>query len=116
MLACVFEAAGLSTVMLTMMPFWSERVGLPRSVAVEFPFAQPVGQAHNRDLQISVLRDTLRVLETATAPDAIVELPYEWPEDQKFAYKNWQPKEPTPITQYHLEHGHYDKYRNAPGG
>lgn len=97
--------------MMTMMPFWAERVGCPRSVGVEFPFAQPVGQAGNRDLQMKVLNDTLRVLAEAPRPDTIVELPYEWPEEQRFAYKNWQPKEATPITKYHLEHGHYDKYR-----
>ena len=114
-LARLFEEGGFSTIMITMMPFWAERVGAPRSVAVEFPFVQPVGQVGNRDLQMRVLRDMLRVLETAPGPDSIVELPYEWPEDQRFAYKNWQPTEPTPITKYHLEHGHYDKYRNSGG-
>lgn len=111
-LACVIEAAGISTVLLTMMPFWSRVVGAPRSVGVEFPFVQPVGQAGNRDLQLRVLRDTLRVLETADTPDQIVELPYEWPEEQKYAFKRWQPPGPSPITAWHLERGTYDKYRN----
>lgn len=110
-LACAIEAAGISTVLLTMMPFWSERVGAPRSAGVEFPFVQPVGPAGNRDLQLAVLRETFRVLAEATGPETIVELDHAWPEEQRFAYKNWQPKEPSPITAYHLEQGTYARYR-----
>ena len=37
-LACTLEAAGLSTILVTMMPSWAELVGAPRTLAVEFPF------------------------------------------------------------------------------
>jgi hypothetical protein len=48
-LARVIEAAGISTVVVTMVPYLAEASGAPRIVAVEFPFGHPLGHAHDRD-------------------------------------------------------------------
>lgn len=42
-LAPIFEIAGMSTVLVTNIPFWSERVGAPRSF-----WPEPLEQAHRR--------------------------------------------------------------------
>ena len=83
--------------MVTMMPYWAEKVGVPRSLAVEFPFGQTLGQPGNGDQQMRVIRQALSVLETATSVGTIIHSSEVWPVEQKEAYKAWQPPEPSPI-------------------
>jgi len=96
-LARLLEAAGLSTILVTMMPYWAERVGVPRTLAVEFPFGQTLGRAHDVPQQMRVIRQALQVLESAETPGTIVHSAEIWPVPQKEAYKAWQPAEPSPI-------------------
>jgi hypothetical protein len=96
-LARTLEAAGLSTIMVTPMPFWAERTGVPRTLAVEFPFGHTLGQPHDAAQQMRVIRQALAVLETAQAPGTIVHSPETWPVPQPEAMKDWQPQEPSPI-------------------
>ena len=99
MLARTLEAASLSTIMVTPMPFWAERVGVPRTLAVEFPFGHTLGQPHDVAQQMRVIRQALAVLETAQAPGTIVHSSETWPVPQKEATKDWQPDEPSPVVQ-----------------
>jgi D-proline reductase (dithiol) PrdB len=96
-LARLFEAAGMSTVTVTNMPFWSERVGMPRSLGVEFPFGHILGQAHNRELQRRVILQALDVLEKAEGPGAIVHFQEPWPEPLEAARRASEPDPPPPI-------------------
>lgn len=96
-LARTLEATGLSTVMVTPMPFWAERVGVPRTLAVEFPFGHTLGQPHDTAQQMRVIRQALAVLETAQTPGTIVHSSETWPVPQKEAIQDWQPDEPSPI-------------------
>ena len=96
-LARTLEAAGLSTVLVTMMPHWGEIIGVPRTLAVEFPFAHTLGQPGNREQQMRVIRQALEVLETAETPAAIVHSEEQWHQPQKEAVRIWQPSEPSPI-------------------
>ena len=103
MLARTFEEAGLSTVLVTVMPYWSERLGVPRTVGVEFPYGHPLGQPGDRDTQMEVIRESLRLLEEAERPGEIRELDYVWPQDLDEAKKDWQPLEPSPIIKMMIE-------------
>ncbi len=103
-LARTLEAAGFSTVLVTNMPFWAEKVGVPRTLAVEFPFGHTLGQPHDTDQQARVVRQALEVLETAEGPGAIVDSTEEWPVPRKEALKDWQPEEPSPIIQAMAPH------------
>ena len=96
-LARTLEAHGLPTVLVTMMPFWAEKIGAPRALAVEFPFGHPLGQPHNVAQQMGVLAEALAVLATAVVPGAIVHSDAVWPEPVEDAIKAWQPPEPSPI-------------------
>jgi D-proline reductase (dithiol) PrdB len=78
-LARCFEAAGLSTVMVTNMPFWAEKIGVPRTLAVEFPFGHMLGQPHDVAQQARVIREALQVLATAEEPGTIVHSRERWP-------------------------------------
>jgi D-proline reductase (dithiol) PrdB len=95
-LAHSFEAHGIATVVVTPMPVYAERIGMPRTLGVEHPYGQPMGPAGDRARQRDVLDAALRVLERATQPGHVEESPWEWP-DARQARKTWHPSEPSPI-------------------
>jgi hypothetical protein len=96
-LARTCEEAGMSTVLVTVMPYWSERLGVPRTVGVEFPFGHTLGRPGDRDTQMGIIRSALALLEEAKAPGEVRELDYVWPQDPDEAKRDWQPSEPSPI-------------------
>jgi hypothetical protein len=98
-LARTLEAAGFSTIMVTMMPFAADKIGVPRTLAVEFPFGNTLGQPHDSAQQIRVIRHALATLETAVEPGEIVHSSEVWPVPTRQARKAWQPEEPSPIIQ-----------------
>ncbi|MGD8457316.1 MAG: hypothetical protein PVF83_13125 [Anaerolineales bacterium] len=97
MLARTLEAEGLSTVLVTNMPFWSEKIGTPRTLAVEFPFGHPLGAQGDAAQQMRIIREVLQVLETADKPGITMHSAEVWPEPLEEAQKSWQPPEPSPI-------------------
>ena len=99
-MARLFDAAGLSTVTVTMMPGLAQRLGIPRVVGVEFPFGHPFGRPGDAETQTAVLRAALRLLEEAREPGASLDVEIAWPEPQEVAYKAWQPREMSPIVRY----------------
>lgn len=97
MLARTLEDAGFATILVTMMPYWSEKVGTPRTLGVEFPFGHTLGQPNNIAQQMRVIRQALNVLKTADSPGAIVHSDERWPDPTRDTIKAWQPTEPSPI-------------------
>jgi hypothetical protein len=96
-LAQEFESAGVSTVMVTMMPYWAEKLGTPRTLGVEFPFGHAFGVPNDQRMQMTVIRAALSLLEGADRPGATRDLDLEWPQPSDRARKDWQPLEPSPI-------------------
>jgi hypothetical protein len=90
------EAAGISTVIVTPMPYFAEALGAPRAVGVAFPFGHPLGHAGDREEQMRVIGEALRVLWEAPGPGTVEHLPYEWPDFERWKTA-WQPTEPSPI-------------------
>jgi hypothetical protein len=103
-LARTFEAAGISTVMVTNMPYWAERIGVPRTLAVEFPFGHILGQPHNQEQQMRVIQQALHVLETAKAPGTIVHSQEEWPDSFEEACRISHPETPPPLSEVMGKH------------
>lgn len=99
-LARTLEAAGLSTILVTNMPFWPAKIGVPRTLAVEFPFGHTFGQPHATDMQLRVIRQALDVLERAETPGTIVHSSETWPVPVEQAIKDWQPEAPSPLVQW----------------
>ncbi|MBN1584649.1 MAG: hypothetical protein JXA89_28335 [Anaerolineae bacterium] len=98
-LARTLEAAGLVTILVTNMPFWAEKIGVPRTLAVEFPFGHTLGQPNDPAQQMRVIRQALHVLKTASASGEIVHSLETWPVPVKEALAAWQPDTPSPIIQ-----------------
>jgi D-proline reductase (dithiol) PrdB len=102
-LARWIEAAGIPTVIVTMMPAVAEERRAPRIVGVEFPFGHPFGMPHDWGMQRRALELALRVLAGAVSFGTRVDLDVEWPVPLREAYRSWQPKEPSPIVRKMLE-------------
>ncbi len=102
-LAQIFEESGLSTVLVTNMPYWAEKIGAPRTVGVEFPYGHMLGMPDNREMQMRVIRAALSLLEEAKEPGTIRELDIEWPQPFDEAKRDWQPEEPSPVVKMMIE-------------
>jgi len=79
------------------MPYWAEKIGVPRTLAVEFPFGQTLGEPGNKAQQLLVLRQGLQVLLSAAEPGTIVHSEQVWSKPVSEAIQSWQPSEPSPI-------------------
>jgi D-proline reductase (dithiol) PrdB len=101
-LARVIEAAGISTVLVTMMPYWSDKMGVPRTVGVEFPFGHPLGHPRDREEQLIVIGEALRLLREAREAGAVAQLDREWPDFDKWKTA-WYPPELPPIIKVLVE-------------
>lgn len=69
-LAHVFEAAGLSTVVLASMREVAEKMAPPRSLYCEFPLGRPLGRPGDVDFQRGVLE---RAFDLLAAPGPVLE-------------------------------------------
>ena len=78
LIARAIEKVGIPTVLVMMYKERAERTRPPRVAHVRFPFGRPLGEPNNPDQHRVIIEDALRVLETATEPGTIVELPYRW--------------------------------------
>ena len=87
----------MSTVVVTNMPFWAEKIGVPRTLAVEFPFGHILGQPHHREQQMRVISQALETIEKAEAPGTIVHSQEKWPAPLEEALLDSHPETPPPI-------------------
>ena len=97
------EAAGVPTVVVTMMPSVAEERRAPRIVGVEFPFGHAFGMPHDQKMQRTVLELALRVLAGASSFGTRVDLDVGWPVPLREAYRAWQPSVASPIVRKLLE-------------
>lgn len=102
-LARWIEAAGIPTVVVTMMPAVAGERRAPRIVGVEFPFGHAFGMPHDEAMQQRVLELALRLLAGASSFGTRVDLDIEWPVPVREAYRAWQPKVASPIVRRMLE-------------
>jgi len=91
------EAAGFSTISLSMMPELTTSVGVPRIAAIEHPFGLTLGLPGDAARQLAVLRAALRALEEVSQPGTVVHLPFEWNSSEKL---NIHPPEAPPIARF----------------
>ena len=82
---------------MTTMPYWAEKTGVPRTLAVEFPFGHTLGQPLDVPQQLRVIDEALGVLENVQNPGMIVHSSEIWPTADVEAIKSWQPEKPSPI-------------------
>ena len=72
------EAAGISTVSMTVSRDVTAGIKPPRAVYVHFPFGFAFGEPFASDQQLIIVEDALAALESIKEPGALIELPYRW--------------------------------------
>ena len=95
------EAAGFSTISLSMVPELTASAGVPRIAAIEHPFGLTLGRPGDAAHHLEVLRATLRALEGISPPGGVVHLPFDWDAGDKL---NMHPPELPPIARYLRRH------------
>ena len=83
------------------MPEFHRAVGIPRSVAVAYPFGRPLGQVGDRDGQRLIVVEALTMLGQAAAPGEIRHMALTWPEEPRKT--DWHPPHISPIIKANLD-------------
>ncbi len=91
LLARAIEEAGIPSVSLSSALDITSLVRPPRAVFVNFPLGHQCGKPLDPDGQTRILLDALRLLETATTPGSLVQLPYAW--DDGDPLDSWEDEE-----------------------
>jgi hypothetical protein len=79
------------------MPFWAEKIGVPRTLAVEHPFGHILGKPNNIPQQMRVIQQAIQSLEILDEPGKIIHSPEIWTQPTDEAIKEWQPELPSPV-------------------
>jgi hypothetical protein len=102
LVASRIEAAGISTICLSNVPALTASVGVPRLVAIEYPFGRTLGFPGDARGQMEVLKATLAAGLEMEERGGIRHLPFVWPETK--AQARAHPPEPPPIATYLKRH------------
>ncbi len=81
----------MPTVMLSAALDITASVKPPRAVFVNFPLGHQAGKPFDREGQARIILDALHLLETATTPGTLVQLPYKW--DEGDLLDSWEEEE-----------------------
>jgi glycine/betaine/sarcosine/D-proline reductase family selenoprotein B len=81
LLAGELEERGFPTVALSLLPELSEIVGVPRTLALHFPFGAPCGDPGHGELHRAVLSEALELFATAREPGEIRASSLAWRRD-----------------------------------
>jgi len=72
------EKAGIPTMSVTVVPYVTRNMLVPRAAYVRFPIGNPIGETGNADQQRLVLGAVLDTFEAIEEPGTTVELPFRW--------------------------------------
>jgi hypothetical protein len=78
LVANALEAAGISTILITVRPEITTGVGAPRSMYVRFPLGNSVGEPGRSDQQRTILLAAFDALQRLDQPGLMVEAPFRW--------------------------------------
>lgn len=81
LVARTLEAAGIPTTSLSSCRTVTSSVRPPRAAFVDFPLGHTAGRPFERAEQRAIVRGALSLVETATEPGRIVDLPVTWADD-----------------------------------
>jgi D-proline reductase (dithiol) PrdB len=68
----IIEEQGIATVSISLNLAITRKVKPPRALYPGFGLGHPMGEAHNPELQLQVLRDALGLLEVDLEPGSVV--------------------------------------------
>ncbi len=62
------EYAGIATVSISLLREITEKICPPRALFVPFPLGYPLGEPHNSDLQLRIMRTAFSLLSRTDVP------------------------------------------------
>jgi D-proline reductase (dithiol) PrdB len=62
------EFAGITTVSISLLREITEKIRPPRALFVPFPLGYPLGEPHNPDLQLRIMRAAFSLLSRTNVP------------------------------------------------
>ncbi len=74
----VLEAEGISSVGVSIERKFTEEIKPPRSIYLKWPYGHPLGEPGNVKQQRAVMNKAFELLETATQPGVIDDIPFRW--------------------------------------
>jgi D-proline reductase (dithiol) PrdB len=72
------ERQGISTIGISIIRRFAEKVKPPRTIFLDWPFGHPLGKPFNLFQQRTVLMEAFNALYSITTPGQIVDLPFKW--------------------------------------
>ena len=81
LIAREIEARGIPTLSMSSALSITRSVNPPRAVYLDFPLGHTAGKAFETELNCAIMRDTLAAFEFIETPGRVVELDYQWSED-----------------------------------
>ena len=69
---------GIATISLTVQPWVTAGVGVPRAIALRFPQGNLLGEPGDVDGQTLILATALATVARTTEPGTILEWPFRW--------------------------------------
>jgi hypothetical protein len=81
------EKEGISTIGISIVRSFSEKIKPPRTVFLHWPFGHPLGEPFNAAQQRTVLVAALDNLFSISTPGQIVDLPYRWKREKQSLYE-----------------------------
>jgi len=82
------ERAGITTIGISLVREYTEKVKPPRTVFLRWPFGHPLGEPGNRAQQRAVLFEAFRALYQIRHPGTIIDLPFRW---RRETYEDYRP-------------------------
>ena len=80
------ERAGISTIGISIVRQYTEKVRPPRSVFLRWPFGHPLGEPGNVRQQRAVLFEAFKALYAIEVPGEIIDLPFRWRREDYSSY------------------------------
>jgi hypothetical protein len=94
LLAREIEAAGITTVGLSLVKEIADKVRAPRLLHLRWPFGHALGEPGAQLQQRTILHDMLTMAQGAPRPGLVLELPYRWRREAYPPITDWDTPSP----------------------
>ncbi len=72
------EKIGISTIGVSIVRSFSEKVKPPRTIFLKWPFGHSFGEPFNKAQQRAVLKEAFKALYSIEKPGEIINIPFRW--------------------------------------
>ena len=92
LIAREIEARGIPTLSMSSARSITAAANPPRGVYLDYPLGHTSGKPGDADNQLAIMRDTLKAFGSIDTPGTIVDLPYQWADDDAWKDSVMRPR------------------------